>query len=28
VRQQPGLPPEQRWHVPGHGTTEWIGIAE
>jgi hypothetical protein len=28
VRQQPGLPAEQRWHVPGYGTTEWIRIED
>ncbi|MFC5367652.1 DUF7504 family protein [Salinirubrum litoreum] len=28
VRKQPGLPAEQRWHVPGYGTTEWIRIEE
>jgi hypothetical protein len=28
VRKQPGLPAEQRWHVPGYGTTEWIRIED
>jgi hypothetical protein len=28
VRQQPGLPAEQRWHVPGYGTTGWIRIED
>lgn len=28
VRHQPGLPAEQRWHVPGYGTTEWIRIED
>jgi hypothetical protein len=28
VRRRPGLPAEQRWHVPDYGTTEWIGIED
>jgi hypothetical protein len=28
VRKQPGLPAEQRWHVPDYGTTEWIRVED